>query len=475
MSDSDIRYYLALAWRRLPYLVLSALVGAGIGIGAALLIVPMYRATTRILIENPPIPAQLAPPTASSTAREQLQVVRERLTTRNSLLDMADRLGIYEGADPTPAPADMIEDLRQRIQFDHFVLNPDSSGASIVSISFDAQTPSLAAAVANSLASQLLEVSTDARAARAGETIRFFDTERARLGRALAKAETAILEFKNANQESLPDSLEFRRTQLAAAQEQLTQLTREEAMLYNRQINLGRIGNQLLQGGNAVAASPARQMLVELERALIQQRSIYVEDSDTIASLKTRISALREGLRADMVSASPSDPAVEMDRTEIQDRLDAIAEEKKQIAEHVDTLSASIAQTPASERALSALMRDRDNLQLQYNAVVAKLGDALIGQRIENGAGLETVSIIERATPPVYGLGTKRRLIAAGGLFTGGAVGAAIILLIEFLNRTIRRPSQVAATLQSPLLGTIPVLPKPRRRVLPGIPKLGAT
>jgi hypothetical protein len=128
----------------------------------------------------------------------------------------------------------------------------------------------------------------------------------------------------------------------------------------------------------------------------------------------------------------------------------------------MSTRAATIAATPATEKALNELLRSRDNVQIQYNEAFAKFGEASTGNRIEMGSKGGSFSVLEPASPPQKPTGPKRKLIAAGGVVAGFGVGAGIILLLELLNKTIRRPSDVARVLRSPPLATIPFIPAPR-------------
>lgn len=473
MTRSDIEFYLLILIRRLPLLASVVALGTAAGVGLALIVQPSYLATARILVENPTIPAQLARTTVTSTAAEQLLIIHEQFRTREHLLEMADRFGIYDDVSPAPRPEDIVTDMRSRIGFEQMVLDSEGSGTSIISISFQAEDPVLAATVANDLAASLLKASEEARTGRAGDTIRFFEKERVRLQQELADVEKAILDFKNANGDSLPDSLEFRRSRQVALQERLILLDREESALQSRRMNLGRLIGSADPG---VPQTPERQMLNELNRAIAAQRSVFAEDSPTIRTLVERKRTLEAMLLSEPAGPGAGegpaaiDPDTQISRAEIDARLESIAKEKQLISEELRGLSESLARTPASENALNELTRDRDNLQLQYNAAVAKLGEALVGERVEDRTVNERFSIVEHAVPPLRSTGPRRRMIALAGVLAGGVVGAGLILLMELLNGSIRRPEEVSALLQTPMLGVIPIIePRPRRlvRIMP--------
>ena len=92
---------------------------------------------------------------------------------------------------------------------------------------------------------------------------------------------------------------------------------------------------------------------------------------------------------------------------------------------------------------LGKLQRDFDNIQGQYNQAVSRLSVAATGERIELLAKGQRISVIEQATPPQRPTKPNRSLIAGAGVGLGFAVGMALIVLMELLNRSIRRPVEL--------------------------------
>lgn len=468
MNNSDIRFYLTLLRRRIPYVIAAMAIGGAIGIAIALSIAPTYRATAKVLVEGAEIPADLARTTATDPAADQLQLIQQQVTTRTNLLALAKQFNIY-GSDTDLLPPDkIVDDIRSRIAFEQVSLsmNANAGGASIFSVSFDAADRQLAASVVNDLVAIIIDRNVSARYDRAGATMEFFKSESMHLNDALGKLETRIAELKQTHQESLPEGLEFQRSQQASLQEQMLSLGREDAALRARRLNVSMTGGPAQEGGSAT--SPERQSLIDLNRALTEQLAIYAEDSPTIVALRARIATLRNRANAEEsktrgdAGAPLSDQQIEL--AGIDARLKAISSQKATITEGLNDLAAAIAATPATEKELNELLRSRDNIQIQYNTAIAKLGEASTGNRIEMGAKGGSFSILESAIPPQKPIKPRRRLIAAGGVAGGFGVGAGLILLLELLNKTIRRPSDVAKVLQTLPLATIPMIEIPRAR-----------
>jgi len=114
----DLRFYAALFLRRIHYFLILLALGGGIGITLAIVLPPVYRAEALLLVENQQIPDELAATTVQTETTEQLQIIQQRILTRDSLLEMANRLSIYaprpgEVAERMPAD-EIVEDMRDR-------------------------------------------------------------------------------------------------------------------------------------------------------------------------------------------------------------------------------------------------------------------------------------------------------------------------------------------------------------------------
>jgi uncharacterized protein involved in exopolysaccharide biosynthesis len=243
-------------------------------------------------------------------------------------------------------------------------------------------------------------------------------------------------------------------------------LEREESSLRSRRENLV----QIFQQTGRVATGPAtpeQQLLNDLNKALSEQLSIFSEDSPNIVGLRTRIAELQQSLKEKSEkSGTKGMTEFDLQLADVDERLQFLANEKASIRKNLEELANTIAATPANETSLNSLVRTRDNTQLQYNTAVAKLAEASAGEQIELHAKGGRLAVVERAVPPVDAASPRRQLIAGLGLVGGTGLGFGIILLMELLNKTIRRPSELAAIIPGQPFATLPYIPKPGEQVL---------
>jgi uncharacterized protein involved in exopolysaccharide biosynthesis len=329
-------------------------------------------------------------------------------------------------------------------------------------VSFKANEAVLAAKVANELMGMILGRNQRQRTDRAGDTLQFFNQEVTRLGADLNRLEADILRFKNENKDTLPDSLDFRRTRQISQQERLVSLEHEEADLRSRRGNLVATYTATGQIANADPLTPEQQTLVDMNRALAEQLSTFSPSSPNIVALRARIASLENGLQsvpsaqADGVKDKKNFSALDVQLSDIDQRLQFIGREKSAIAQNIADLTRSITMTPESETVLNSLERNRLNLQTQYNAAIARRAEALVGEQIEMRSDGGRFSLLEPAIAPESPISPRRRLIVAIGAMSGVGLGLGFIVLLELLNRKIRRPSELAQMLEYQPLATIP-------------------
>jgi len=467
MGNIDVRFYLSLFFRRIHYfLAIVALVSAA-GVTVAYLLPPTYRANARILVESPQIPTDLARSTVSAEILKQLQIVELRLMTRANLLALAERLNLYRNL-PEASEDDIVDDMRSRMSVDQMQFDvPRGRDAALAfTVSYKASQGELAANIVNEFVKLLIQKNTELRTEQASETLQFFQHETDRLSAKLVQIEGEISSFKKDNRDALPEGLSFHYSQQLNLQDRLMQLGREEASLRDGRLRLLQMYNSTGRVGSAVKGVE-EVTLDQLRKVLIEQRTIYSDSSPGIVALQKQIAALEKAAAAKKTSDAKSGESEEkplpaelsMQLSEIDRRLELIVDDKATIERNLSSINRAIAATPANEAVLNSLERQYQNIQTQYNVAVSRLADASTGDRIEQRSKGERLSVLDWALPPQHPIGPKRLVIAAGSIVASIMLGFGLILALEFLNKTIRRPSELVETLEIEPLETIPYIP----------------
>lgn len=459
LGNVDLKFYLSIFLRRLPYFVVIAAFLTAIGIAVASILPPVYRSTATILVEAPQIPGELAQSTVPVDPVEQIQIIEQRLMTRANILSLADRFDVYADQPGVSANA-IINDMRSRTELTPTAPAQRSPGATMIEVAFSSESPAQAAEITNELVTLILQENVSLRTGRAEDTLEFFEGEVDRLAGELDRISQRMMAFKKENETALPDSLAFRRSQQATLQERLLQFEREATGLQDERDRMVEFYERTGRTLNATPGTPEEQELEEMRGQLARARAIYSASNPNIRLLETRIAALERIVaeQRDALGATEGMSEYDLQLAQIDGRLEFIAEEKGRIETELAGLEASISATPANELLLGEMQRDYQNVQGQYNAAVDSLATAAVGERLEVMSKGERFSLIEPAVAPGSPDQPNRLLIASAGLAGGIGAGLGFILLLELLNRSIRRPSELVSQLGIQPFVTIPYM-----------------
>jgi uncharacterized protein involved in exopolysaccharide biosynthesis len=468
----DLRFYLSLFLRRLPWFLLFLCAGSAAGLTLARVLPAVYVAQAKLVVESEQIPDELAASTVSAQATEQLQIIQQRILARDRLIEMANRLQVYAAGQERPMAADeIVTDLRERIRIATTGGGTANARtgvqAMLVTVSFEAPRAGLAAAVANDLVTQILREDVEMRTSVARQTLDFFEQEVARLDQELARQGAEILAFKEANKDALPDSLDFRRGEQSAAQERLVTLDRQEAELTERRAQIERLKAAAGEGLVAPGTPPAPEQLrlQALRDELSQTRAVLAATHPRVKLLEAQVAA-QEKVVADLAAApeaaTPEAPAAltafDLQLADLDSQLGFVATQRDQVRAQITALTASIEATPTNAITLDTLERDYGNTRTQYDETVAKKARAETGEVIEALSKGRRITVIEQAAAPQEPTSPDRVKIAAAGIGGGFALGLGLVVLLELLHPGIRRPQELTAKLGITAFATLPYM-----------------
>ena len=198
-QNLDVTYYASILKKRFLYLLIPFVVVALGGVAAALLWTPVYLSEGRLLVESQQIPADLVRPTVTATAKERIQVIQQRVTTRDNLLALLDKYKLYANDRTRLSRTELLDLMRDNIRIEPINLD-QASGARAQTIAlkvgFTDQRPDVATQVANELVTLFLNEDARNRTNRAMETTRFLAREAQRLDSDLNAIEAKIVEAR---------------------------------------------------------------------------------------------------------------------------------------------------------------------------------------------------------------------------------------------------------------------------------------
>ena len=469
--NSDLRFYRSLIFRRLPLMVTVFALCSAIGVGLAMTLPPKYEASAQLLLESAQIPDELTAGGSNASGSEQLQIIERRVMTRANLIDIANKYSVF-GSAGRVSPDEVVDSMRSLVDIRS---RSSRNSATTMTISFSAEDPRRASNVVNEIVTLVLQLDSERRVGLAEQALEFFEDEVARLDQELAIRSAAIVSFKEQNKDALPDNLNYRVDRQGRLQDQIIALTRDRAALTEQRNRLLALGSEAIRGG-APRLSPAQQALESAQEELRQALTVYSETNPRIRVLRARLAQLETqaaaegGQAVDPDEETPAQKLFNLQLSEIDQRMTFIDEQIQRAEEEIVEISDAIERTPENAIRLESLERDYSNALGQYNEAVANLATASNRERIETLSKGERITVIEQATAPTQPTSPNRRLIAGGGVALGTVLAVGVFLLLEMLNRAVRRPGDIVRGLSIQPIATIPYLEtasgKTRRRLL---------
>jgi len=463
-----LTHYLRMVVRRKWIIIGSVLVVVMLGLLFTVLATPQYTARTRIEIARAAdriVQVDDVQREASVADLEFYQTQYGLLKSQSLAervvrdLSLQDNRAFFELFDATPEdPAAFSPANRDaRIRSAAFLLLSNASvspvrGSSLVDISFTSPDPALSARVANSWARNFIQGNLERRFQSTAYAREFLEGRLAQTRQRLEEAERQAVGYA-ANQ----GLISVAAPALAGGQ------TGEQQSLVAD--NLSRLNAELM------AATAERVRSQSRMRSGSGSASNEALASPILASLRQRRAEAGAEYGRMMSQFEPEYPAALALRSQIE-RLDSsIGAEESRIAR---TIRSNYQDSSARERTLTASVEtlkaaliDQQRRSIQYNIyqrdldTTRQLYQALLQRYKEigvaGGVGANNVTIIDEAEAPLVPSSPNLPLNLLLSVVLGSMVGVGIAFAREHVDEVISDPSETAALLSSPLLGTVPM------------------
>ena len=140
---------------------------------------PTYLSEGKILVQSQEISPDIVTPVVTATASERAQLIQHRVLTRDHLLSIASRFGLF----PSVSDASEILDLmRKRIQIKPVPVEVDgqlrpNSRAVAFTVGFEYEKPELAMRVANEFVTLIVSGDESSRSGRTTEMVKLLTSQ----------------------------------------------------------------------------------------------------------------------------------------------------------------------------------------------------------------------------------------------------------------------------------------------------------
>ncbi|MQQ09266.1 DUF874 domain-containing protein [Epibacterium sp. SM1979] len=379
----SLRDFLDMLRRRARVILVLTLLGCMGSVWFALQQEHSYQSAVVIQVAQPTIADDLAKSTVDGSSARRIQLIEQRLMSRNQLLEIVDKFGIYDDL-PQLRPSEIVDLMRQSIGITGVAAAregfADDGTISVLTITATMSTPEMAQQVADEFASRIIDLSIQSRISQARETLQFFVEKENALKEELVRLEDEVATYRFEHDVSLPGVVELRRGEVAQINQSLLEIAQDK-------IALRREADQVQENERPATA---RRKLAELQ----EQMATLDEQNDL---LNTRKEELEAGLQT----------------------------------------------TPQVERQLGAFERQIEQLQSQLGTIIERRSEAEVGFRLEQSSQSERLTVIEAASYPDYPVDGGRKKLAIMGAMGSIVMGICAAFGLELLRPVMRTAAQM--------------------------------
>lgn len=288
--------------RRIDVIALVIGIGVVASMFVALNSAPVYQSHAVLSARLNTVSGEFAGNSGANNAPARLlQLVEQRLTTRENMLALADKYDLFSSLSALERVDNMRESITFLSQAAVTIGFADDGVLSSIIIQAQADSAQKSADIANELAQLLITQTGAGREARARETLEFLRQQQASLQGQITQMEEAASRFANENAEAMPFNVEMRRAELlqlgTAIQAAESAVSALEATLEGMRVQ-GSIQRRLIQTREELAARQAelerlRAQRQELEPFFIRMATVQRE----LEAMEAREQRTRDSLR----------------------------------------------------------------------------------------------------------------------------------------------------------------------------------
>ena len=466
------QFMLALRARRKAFLmVLAAVIVTAVAV--AFIVPKKYVATATVLIDARD---EQTMERTRMTGREragyiatQIDLIKSPRVAKQVVRDLriAQRPGVREAWEGATGGAGTLEDWLAAGLVESVVA--DVPGSNVLSINYSSSDAREAAAVANAFAKAYLETSLALRTEPTREAAEWFDQQLAGMRAQVTQAQNKLAAYQKSKGITFADERgDVDATRLA-----------ELMSAYATARNASHEAQIRHKQAQEVAASGTPDAMAE------------IMGSGPIGEARAALARAETAFNAATVDLGPNHPVyqrLERDMKAQRARLDgemkkvvsALGVAAQQAQRREEELKKAVAEqngrihSMKDHRAVMAvMMRDVENAQRAYDAVLARYTT----NKIESRAQTTNVALLSPAIEPLKPAHPKIGLISGLAVFIGLLLAAAVVYVLEALDRRVRSRADLESRLAVPSLGRLSrwqpaggrLLPAPARatRALP--------
>lgn len=319
----------------------------------------------------------------------------------------------------------------------------------LIKVHFDNTDPELAARIANATAQAYITMGLERRTETASYAKTLLEDQIRQVKARLEDSERNLNEYTQTKQILSLDEktnvvnqtyLDFASAVSRAEQDRIKAEATYNAMMRNPENTAQVLENKTIQ--------MFKEQKAKLEIEYQQNRKIYKPDFPKMVQLKGQIDEADAQLRAEINAVAGT----------VRSQYDAAVRQEALLGKRLSKTRKQVEQTQESSIDLNLLKREVDTNRQLYDGLLQRLKQ--VG--VSSGVVTNNLSIVDAAEPPIFPYKPSLRSNIVMGLGIGLVLGLALVMLLEYMDDSIRRPDDVEKVLGLPVMGVIPFV-KARR------------
>ena len=464
----NIGYYLTLVSRRRWFIIVPFCLAMIVGMVLAVKLPKIYEASTLILVQPQRVPEKIVTPVIEGYIETRISTLSQQIMSRSNLERVIEKFKLF--SDPNSADMlaeDKVESIRKRVK----VQIGDARARRVTdsfSILFQDSDPQIAMKVTNGLANYFIDENLKDRENIAVGTTGFLDTELDTIRKRLEDQEEILKKYREQHMGELPEQLS---SNLSVLEGLYQQLSRKEEGLRNSRLSLSSLEKEISASREAAAQGAGRvseenMSIEQLKAALALLRDSYTDQHPDVLRLKARIarrekeppadSTAQGGESAERSLSFKPNKDIERQKNALLGSISLIEEDMARINRSIREYQRRIEITPKREQELLTLRRDYDNIRNSYNSVSTRKLEADIAVNMEKKQKGEQFYVIDVARVPEKPVSPNLLKLFQITIAAGLAFGAGLILLLELMDKTVRRLDKLEEEIGLPVLAMIP-------------------
>ncbi len=434
--------------RRWKVMLLVAALGAGAGVPMALLQQPRYLAKATVLLASQRVAQEFVRSTIEEDPLERVNALLGEVLSVDNLYELIEKHGLFvEERESTPR-AILVGRMRGSIQMGQEVQVGTPSRfdrAQVLGISFTADDPETAAAVANDLAQLFVLAGIRMRSEQARVTTEFMRRELEAAEESLREHTRKIASFQERHRGQLPSELDTQLARLERLQNLRSSLTMQIVEAETRLATIRADASR-----DAGTGGPSR--LEQMRTLLAQELAINTETHPNVQALRRQIETLeREGGGGGGGRGVATIGVVNAVQREIDQLRQQLADTDQQLNE----LDAKVVGIPALGEEFSALQQRATVLEQTYTEYLRKVKEAELAESLERAQQGARVSVLDRASPPAAPERSREKL-AVLALITSLGLAGLVGVALEWRDPVLASVRAVEEAGKVEVLGSIP-------------------